>query len=643
MRLKSAVISLLSISALALTGCALQDIAAPSQVTGGILTGTVHGGQQPISGAHIYVMQASNSGYGAAATSLITAGSGVLNDSVGNYVTSDAAGNFSVSGKYTCVTGAQVYILAEQGNPGLVAGTNNTHIALMTPLGVCTAAGTFSSSLPTIAINEITTVASVYALAPYMTGPTGVGSSATNTGLTYAMLSAYNIVDMVHGLPRTTTGGNNGTVPVSTINTLANIIASCINTDGTVSGPSSATPCYTLFHAVNAGVAAPTDTITALLDIARFPAQAVNLGGGFTMNDTFTLSSSVAPFQPSLSTRPNDWTLEVTYGVNGLSGTVTSARKVAIDAGGNVWTVNSNNTISSFDPLGVPLGNFSGSGGNVLNNPTAIAVDQSARVWVTNAGTVPGGGSVSVFNAADGSAASITPITGVISPADIAFDRNGNAWMPNNFTNTLMKVANTGGAATSFSGNGMVTPDGVAVGSGVGGNVWVANQGSNVVSAFTTAGTPFSTSPFATGDSGAYISDAIDATGNIWITNASGGSGQGITKMSNAGVVAAGSPFSGPQVNHSLSVAIGGLSNAWVSNTSGTPIEVFNNNGTVYGSALAGLVTDVSPTSLAIDASGNVWFRNSTDATLRELIGAANPIPTPTASQVSNGSLGTRP
>ena len=641
MRLKSAVISLLSISALALTGCALQDIAAPSQVTGGVLTGTVHGGQQPISGAHVYVMQASNSGYGTASTSLITAGAGVSNDSVGNYVTTDAGGNFSLTGKYTCVTGAQVYVLAEQGNPGLVAGTNNTHIALMTPLGVCTAAGTFSSSLPTIAINEVTTVASVYALAPYMTSPIAVGSSATNTGLTYAMLSAYNIVDMVHGLARTTTGGGNGTVPTSTINTLANIIAACINTDGTVSGPSNPTPCYTLFKAVNAGVTAPNDTVTALLDIARFPAQAVDLGGGFTMNDSFTLSSATAPFQPSLSTRPNDWTLEVSYGLNGLNGTVTSPRKVAIDAGGNVWTVNGNNTISSFDPLGVPLGNFSGNG---LSNPTAIAVDQFARVWVTNAGTLPGGGSVSVFNAGDGSAATLgSPITGVISPADIAFDRTGSAWMPNNFTSTLMKVATTGGAASSFSGNGLAVPDGVAVGSGVSGNVWVANQNSNVVSAFTTAGAAVAGSPFATGDSGAYVSDAIDATGNIWITNSVGGAGQGITKMSNAGVVASGSPYSSAQVNHSLSVAIGGLSNVWVSNTAGTPIEVFNNNGTVYGSALAGLVTDVSPTSLAIDASGNVWFRNSTDATLRELIGAANPIATPIAAQVSNNNLGTRP
>lgn len=639
MRIKSAVLSLLSVSALVLTGCSLQQDAVPTQLSAGAISGTVHGGQQPVSGARVYVLAANATTYAGNSTSLLQAGSGINVDSIGFYATTDSTGSFNLpAGSYTCTSGQIVYVLAEQGNPGLTAGTNNASIALMTPLGVCGGSGNFTASLPTIGLNEVTTVAAVYALAPYMSGPTNLGSSNTTAGvagLTNAVNTAYNMVDMVHGQARATTIAGNGTIPKATINTLANILAACINTDGT---NTSGTACYKLFHSVNATATLPTDTITALLAYAHFPAQAIDLGGGFTTNDGFTLSSSNAPFQPALTSKPNDWTIEIPYSGSGISGAITSPKMVAIDASGDIWTVNpSTNSISAFDPQGAPLGNFTGTGSQAITGPTSIAIDNLSRIWVPNSGT---SATISVFNT-NGNAAAISPVTGLVSPADIAFDGSGNAWLPNNFSTSIQKVSSNGATVNSFTGNGLSVPVGVAVQPGAAGNVWVVNQSSgNVVSVFTNAGGVVAAYP--TGDTGSYVSDAIDVSGNVWITNAT--STGGLTKMSSTGVLATGSPFTSSQVNHGNSVRIGGTGNVWVSNsTTGENIRVFTSTGGQVGNATGGLVSDVVPSSLAIDGSGNVWFRSETDGFLRELVGAANPVVTPLAKATANSQLGSRP
>jgi hypothetical protein len=53
----------LSLSIL-LTGCSLTPTALPTAKGGASITGNLHGGQQPIAGAHIYLFAAGTSGYG---------------------------------------------------------------------------------------------------------------------------------------------------------------------------------------------------------------------------------------------------------------------------------------------------------------------------------------------------------------------------------------------------------------------------------------------------------------------------------------------------------------------------------------------------------------------------------------------------
>ena len=121
---------------------------------------TFTAGQQPITGSTIQLYAAWTTGYGASATALLS-----------SPVVTDAAGSFAITGDYTCPSSSsQLYIVATGGNPGLGPGTNNAAIALMAALGPCNLHGGEYTLDPNsfIWINEVTTVASVYALAAFM-------------------------------------------------------------------------------------------------------------------------------------------------------------------------------------------------------------------------------------------------------------------------------------------------------------------------------------------------------------------------------------------------------------------------------------------------------------------------------------------
>ena len=128
--------------------------------------GRVFGGQQPISGSSIQLFAPGTTGYGSASIPLLN-----------TPVTSDANGNFSLTGTYTCPSSSTpVYMYVQGGNPGLAAGTNNTSIALMGLLGFC---GDLTPSTYLV-VNEMTTVAAVWTLAPFMLDATHIGTSPTN-------------------------------------------------------------------------------------------------------------------------------------------------------------------------------------------------------------------------------------------------------------------------------------------------------------------------------------------------------------------------------------------------------------------------------------------------------------------------------
>ena len=255
MRLAAPFRLLLLTPVLCLVACGISNQTPAATHTAGI-GGSVHGGQQPVAGATIQLYTVGTTGDDSAATPLLLTA-----------VTTDAGGNFNITGEYTCLNATNVYLVATGGNPGLSQA--NPNIALMAALGPC------SSLTPStfVTIDELTTVAAVYSLAPYMARlqRRPVPARRDASPLTAAFTQATQFVNNANG----TTPGTN--VPPATpsppplIDTLGDILATCINSAGGTAGDGS--PCGQLFTLTtpSGAVAAPTDTIAAILNLAKNP------------------------------------------------------------------------------------------------------------------------------------------------------------------------------------------------------------------------------------------------------------------------------------------------------------------------------------------------------------------------------------
>ena len=305
--------SLLStLTILLLTGCGIGRLVPPATQPGASLHGHVHGGQQPVAGANVYLLAANTTGYAGAgiapsgansSLSLLNAADTGSADNIGAYVTTAADGTFDISGDYACTPSSQVYLYAHGGDPG---GGTNSAAGFLALLGNCPAAGNFSA-VPFIEMNEVSTIAAAYSFAGFASDPLHVstnGSPQALTGIANAFATASNLVDLGSGTALAITPAGNGTVPQATLNTLANILASCINTADSppaVSGsPQPMTPpleysapCVALAEAVSGGdlnlfSGYTDDTATDAIFIAQNP--------GANTASLYILPTPQAPF-----------------------------------------------------------------------------------------------------------------------------------------------------------------------------------------------------------------------------------------------------------------------------------------------------------------------------------------------------------
>ncbi len=430
---------------------------------------------------------------------------------LGNSVTSDANGNFSLAGQFTCPTTGNgnntlVYITATGGNAG---GGTNSQLLMMSALGTC---GSLTSST-FITINEVTTVASVYALAQFMSPAGVIGSPGySTTGLINAFATVNNLVNIGTGAANTVTPAGNGVVPSAEIYTLANIIASCVNSTSVGTSPSA--NCSALFAATtptgtgSAGSTAPTTTLAAALNIAMYPWY----NGGAT-STLFPLGAPNPPFGNALTTAPNDWTMALSF-----SGGGSSVRSVAVDSSGSVWTANYASgagglgSVSKLGTLGNPL---SGSPftGNVVG-PYAVAIDTGGNAWVVNydanqlIGFSNSGNTLGQFQYPETNA-----------PNALAIDGNNNIWIANSGGNTVSETnAGNPGGSVSLSGGGISNPYAVAIDSGH--NGWITDRSASAVSEFNQSDTAVSGTNGYTGSGLNFpIGIAMDSGGNAWIVN----------------------------------------------------------------------------------------------------------------------------
>ena len=620
MRLSRAL--LLASSAFLFTGCSVAPVLTSNStpagsVHGATLRGMVHGGQSPIVGAHVYLYAVTTGGYGNPSASLLTSGDG--QDGDGYYVLTDPSGNFTITGDYTCpVLYAHPYLVAVGGNPGLAPGTYNSAAILVSGLGSNCPTGT-----PTFTVvNEVSTIAAAYSYAGFASGPFNASSSSTSlatTALDNATITIANLEDPTTGMALATTPAGNGTVPQAEIDTLANILAACVNS----TGPSSS-PCTTLFdNAPTTGFSPviPTDTATAAVNIAHNP--------GANIANLIALQGSSPPFVPYLSATPtpNDFTIAISYTA---STPLNSPGGLAIDYKGDVWVANNGgNSLAAFGPNGLYATSITTGG---LNQPWDIAIDGSNNLWVSNNGN----NTISEFGPA-GVANTNSPFSGggLTKPEGLAVDAQSHLWIANPSTSILSEFNVTNGSAVSSTGIGTAslnTPTSVAVDDN--GDVWITNSGNSSVSlwqpGFATLYTGF---PYNDGGLSNPQGVAIDSNNNAWIANRGA---TVVSEFANSGPDSL-TGYSEGGLSGANSVAVDSADNKWVVNRTGNSISEFAANGTAISPSTGYLGGLSTPIDIAVDLSGNLWVTSSGNNTLVEFVGAASPLVTPIVANLITG------
>ncbi len=606
---------------LLVTGCGVGPSAEPNPVQLTV-NGRVHGGQQAVVGAQIQLYVAGNAGNGSVSSPL-------LNRSV----VSGADGGFSITGDYSCPSAnSQVYLVATQGNPGLGSGGNNPALAMMAALGNC---GNLS---PTqfIWINEVTTVAAAWALAPFTTDISHIGASSTNSvGLANAFLNAQLIANTATGTVATLP--SNLTTEPGKIYALADAVASCINSDGT----SGCSPLFTA--ATPSGASAPTNTWAALMNIVKNP--------GNNVSGVFSAIGSTPPFPTTLTQAPNDWTLSLTV----TGGAINTPEGLGVDSQGNVWISNHSGIVSAFNPQGTAL-TANGFGSANATEAYGLAIDPHDNVWIT-VGESPSHngtkGSLEEFSgvSSGGTLGTMTMYAdnSINYPYAIAIDSgNGNILIANYYvksTSTNLVIFNP--AANTYTpvntGSDVGVP--VAVAPDPAHGVWITSGNGIGTAAHVDAS---GTVTFSTECCGAADGIALDSAGNVWLadstdSDAAGDGGGAVTELGPTGstineFITAGG------ISNPSHIAIDAAQNVWVSNfhapaTSGLTYESFSElsgiNSSSPGTALSpstGYGLDaklLSPFSMVVDASGNLWVSNTGANSLVMFFGMAAPTKTP--------------
>jgi hypothetical protein len=625
----------------------------------------VLGAQKAVRGATVVVYRVGILGYGSKATALGTS-------------TSDTTGKWTVS--FTKPSDDPlVYITANGGDIG--NGPNSA-------IGLLTVVGALSGAPSQLTLNEVTTAASVYAVAQFLDTQTAtqIGSAVANTaGLPNAAANVRNLVDLNAGTAYVTADSLTPMMnpvthaseapPGRVIDTLAEAIAACI-----ASGAPNSTTCDELFGATSSvGGPVPTDTRQAMLHIALNPAEQTA--------PLFLLSQTVSGlFGPDLAAAPNDWTLAINFTGGALAASELTA--IAIDAEGDAWVASQhcNSTVTNptgciveLSPQGVQTGPFPSAGDGLTPD---LANDGGGAIAV---GTNPATGQEIVWLAAESPSAiyaldarsheflfggALTLNGRLRHPETVAADLLGNAWVANGNPRFLTDgttlaglfevspgAANDYSSATEFelsSPVGTAPPQfgEMALDGDNPGSIFVADQLSNRIVEFDSAAAPgvlTNLPAFVSANGSAPGPLAVDPSGNVWIADTSGGASELVKNIGAPGYVErdiGGNSIYMP--GEPGGIAIDGSGNAWVANTdtqgnkgvveltpSGqsitalTALGAYNGASPPAGGPLGLIDVGTNPLGIAIDESGNVWIATGNAGNVVQFVGAATPVRTP--------------
>jgi sugar lactone lactonase YvrE len=586
--------------AVTLTGCATNgaSVAGTGTAAGGALkvSGKVFGGQQPVSGATVQLYTVGTSGLKSASTSLIA-----------SPPLSGVDGSFSITGTYSCANATQVYLVATGGSS--LSGSTNSAITLVAALGPCSTVLANAATTPVI-VNEVTTVAAAYALAPFATDYLHVGAPSTvsgTTGMGLAMSNAALLANTVSGSAGGASIPAGVTVPTAELNTLGNILAACVNT----AGPTS-TGCSAVLGATGA-----TDTFSAALGMAKNP-------GAAAVTALYAQSTAQAPFQPSmvLTAAPNDFTVAVS--VAGTGNSLATPYGIAIDGAGDAWVTNeSGNTVTVFSPAGAQTAN---QGATALFGAQGVAIDNSGNVWVAN---TAGNSAIKFSTSAGGviTGTSSYTVGGLSAPAAVSVDQAGDAWFANFNGNSVTELNSAG---VSMNGSPLTAGGGISVPSGIMASpagVFVTSGSGSVLKLNLSGGL---VSTLNDGTLQGPVAVSVDSTGRVVATGFTTGTavGGGLAEFDATGTAATISPVTAG-LSSPAGVTTDG-SSLWVVNSvSGGGLLQYTYGSATPVSPVTGYGSLGTPVGVATDASGSVWTTNSGTNTVTKFIGLAAPTVTP--------------
>lgn len=540
----------------------------------------------------------------------------------------DDNGRFQVNTAGDKDSASVLYLIAEGGTAKEGAGAgSNPAIALMVTLG--------TTPPQRVTINELTTVASAWTAAQFLSRAALKGNAL---GLRIAAGNVPNLVDLeTGGLGPVIQDPLNSaqTTTLAKFNTLGNLLSACI----------TAMPgaCDKLFEAATPPDGnAPSDTLSAAQNIARFPwHQANKLFGVF--NELYPLPAGKrwreVPHIPYLSFAPSAWTLSLVYAGGGLN----SLGGIAIDGEGNMWAddnflVGSQSTIySSFGgglsklaPNGKPLSPMTlGFRGGGIDGPGfGIAISADDKVWATSLA----GKNINVFDRKTGRP--LSPETGydfdgkLGSMQGIIVTPNGDVWALDNGNDQIVQLP--GGDASKGRILGR-TVDGKPVDGTLKvkapfhlaidqkDRIWVTNSGSDTVVRFP-ASDPGKAEEFKVGFAPRAV--AIDSQGNAWVANTVGHPGTAeklaLVKVKLESKV--------ESLTSTMSKA-DEEAKAWInlfnvlSEYPGGDVSMIRPDGTVLP-PFDGNKSIIGPWGVAIDGNDHVWIANSTGRSVTQLCGA---------------------
>jgi len=519
-----------------------------------------------------------------------------------------------------------LYLIARGGVPKAGTGKGpNPAITLMATLG--------EAPLPRVTINELTTVASAWTGAQFLKGSALSGNAL---GLRIAAGNVPNLVDL-------RTGGlgpviqdplnSSQTTTLAKFNTLGILLSACIKSNAA---------CTKLFEAATPpGGKAPTDTLSAAQNIARYPwHQSKKI---FALLDAFYpvphgKGWRNVPFIPYLNFAPSAWTLSLVYAGGGLN----SLGGIAIDSEGNMWAddnflVGAQSTIlasfggglSKLAPNGKPLSPMTTGfrGGGIDGPGFGIAISADDKVWATSLA----GKNISVFDRRTGRP--LSPYAGydfggkLGSMQGIIVTPGGDVWALDNEKSQIVHLPGGDASKGRILGqtvNGkpvdgtlhVKAPFHLAIDQKD--RIWITNSGGRTVTRFP-ASDPGKAEHIEVGYAPRAI--AIDSRGNAWVNNTVGHPGT----AEKLAFVEAKLKAKFESLTSSMSREER-IAKEWIDlfdilkEYPGGDVSLVRPDGKVLGPFDANKSL-VGPWGIAIDGNDNVWVANSTGRSVTQLCG----------------------